>query len=350
MKDNPFSIIFGKNPTLNIERPIEKSEIIDAFSSENINQQIYLITSIRGSGKTVLMTEISQYFKEKNDWIVVELNPETDMLDSLLSKINSQVGNLLTSLNLNLSLFNIVTVGAKLENKITNKETAIEKILEHLKKQGKRILITIDEAINNKDMKIFASTFQILVRQDLPVFLLITGLYENIRNLQDEKSLTFLYRSPRINLGPLNLKSIENEYKEVFQISDAEAREMVFLTAGYAFAFQALGFLTYKHNGNYHEALEDYRLYLEEYSYKKIWSELSNVDKKILCAVTKAKSDSVKDIMEASKLEANYFNPYRKRLIDKGVLCSNERGTLRFSLPLFKEFVIDATFYDNNEI
>ncbi len=79
MKDNPFSIIFGKDPSLNIERPTEKSEIIDAFSSEVINQQIYIITSVRGSGKTVLMTEISKYFKQKDEWVVVALNPETNM-------------------------------------------------------------------------------------------------------------------------------------------------------------------------------------------------------------------------------------------------------------------------------
>lgn len=349
MKNNPFSIIFGKNPSLTIERPIEKDEIIDAFSSNNINQQIYLITSIRGSGKTVLMTEISQYFKKQEDWIVVELNPEIDMQDSLLSKLNSQAGNLLTSLNLNLSLFNVFTIGAKLEHKITDKETAITKVLEHLKKQGKRVLITIDEAINNKNMKIFATMFQILVREDLPVFLLMTGLYENIRNLQDEKNLTFLYRSPRINLGPLNLKAIENKYKEVFEIADSDAQKMASLTLGYAFAFQTLGFLTYRHNGNYLDALEDYRLYLEEYSYKKIWSELSNMDRKILYAVAKTKSKKVKDIIETSKLETNYFNPYRKRLIDKGILCSHERGSLEFTLPLFGEFVIDSFLFENEE-
>ncbi len=341
MSNNPFSIIFGKYPGLAIERPREKNEVIDAFSNATINQQIYLITSIGGSGKTVLMTEISQYFKNDPNWICIELNPETDMQDGLLSKLNSQAGKLISSLNFNLTLFNVLTVGAKLENKITDKEDAISKILEHLKKQGKRVLITIDEATNSKSMRVFANMFQILVREDLPVFLLMTGLYENIRNLQDQKTLTFLYRSPRIDLGPLNLTSIERKYKEVFQISDEDARKMASLTSGYAFAFQALGFLTYRHNGNYLEAIDDYKFYLEEYSYKKIWSELSSSDKKVLHVIAKCKSRRVKDVLESGNLEANYFNPYRKRLIDKGVLCSKERGSIEFALPLFDEFVIN---------
>ena len=280
--NNPFTITFGKNPNLAIERPIEKNEIIDAFSNEPINQQIHIITSIRGSGKTVLMTEVSYYFKEKENYIVLELNPETDMQEGLLSKLNSEAGPILKSLNFNLTLFNVFTIGANLENKITDKETAITKILEHLKKSGKKVLITIDEAVSNKNMKIFTSMFQILVRADLPVFLLMTGLYENIRNLQDEQSITFLYRSPRITLGPLNLSSIENKYQFVFNFKSNKAKEMASLTLGYAFAFQVLGFLTYKHNGNYKEILDDYRLYLNEYSYNKIWSKLSNTDKKTL--------------------------------------------------------------------
>lgn len=344
--NNPFSIIFGKDPSVTIERPIEKNEIIEAFSNETINQQIYLITSIRGSGKTVLMTEISKYFNSLDNWIVIELNPQVDMQESLLSKLNSVAGSLLKSLNLNLSLFNIFTLGTNLENKITDKETAIIKVLEHLKKHGKRILITIDEAVNNDNMRIFSSMFQILVRQDLPVFLLMTGLYENIRNLQDEKTLTFLYRSPRISLGPLNLNAISNKYKEFFNISDVEAKEMAKLTNGYAFGFQALGFLTFKHNNNFLGAFDDYKLYLDEYAYNKIWSELSNGDKKILYGIAKADTDKVKDILQSCDIDNNHFNPYRKRLIDKGILSDVERGRLKFVLPLFDDYILENYIVD----
>ena len=71
-------------------------------------------------------------------------------------------------------------------------------------KKKKRLLITIDEVTNTKKMRIFASAFQIFVRQDYPIFLLMTGLYENIHELQNEKSLTFLYRAPKLRLGLLD--------------------------------------------------------------------------------------------------------------------------------------------------
>ena len=59
-------------------------------------------------------------------------------------------------------------------------------------------------------MRSFAHDFQSLLRDDYPVFALMTGLYENIYDLQNEKSLTFLYRAPKIILEPLNYTAIKN--------------------------------------------------------------------------------------------------------------------------------------------
>ena len=58
--------------------------------------------------------------------------------------------------------------------------------------------------------KVIASSFQTFIREDYPVFLLMTGLFENIRNLQNEDTLTFLYRTPRIELKPLGIIGMAN--------------------------------------------------------------------------------------------------------------------------------------------
>lgn len=46
----------------------------------------------------------------------------------------------------------------------------------------------------------------------------MTGLYENIYDLQNEKSLTFLYRAPKIILEPLNYTAIKSHYMRIFDI------------------------------------------------------------------------------------------------------------------------------------
>ena len=46
-----------------------------------------MITGVRGSGKTVMLTDISKHFKNEKDWIVIELNPDRDMLQGFAAKL-----------------------------------------------------------------------------------------------------------------------------------------------------------------------------------------------------------------------------------------------------------------------
>lgn len=40
-------------------------------------------------------------------------------------------------------------------------------------------------------------------------------------------------------------------------------------------------------------------------------------------------------------MDNNHFNPYRKRLLNKGIVVAKERGKLSFVLSLFKEYILD---------
>lgn len=69
---NPFSLSFGKEPLSFIERGRQSREIIDGFSEENPSCQVYMITGVRGSAKTVMLTDIAKHFCKEKDWIVVD--------------------------------------------------------------------------------------------------------------------------------------------------------------------------------------------------------------------------------------------------------------------------------------
>lgn len=341
---NPFTLTFGKSPLEPVDRPVQTNEIIDAFTADPVNQQMFIITGVRGSGKTVMMSEIAHRLREKDNWIVIELNPATDLLLNMLSKLNSNVvcSSIIKSARINLSFFGF---GAEIEGStpITDAETAIIEILERIHKKGKRLLITIDEVTNNKYMHIFASAFQIFVRQDLPVFLLATGLYENIDKLQNEKNLTFLYRAPKIPLKPLNQQAIVTKYQNIFKIDTLKASEMAKLTRGYPFAFQVLGYLTWNHHGDYKSIINEYMQYLSEFVYDKIWSELSLKDRQVAIGIAQVPDGKILDIRNLLDMETNEFNPYRKRLIKKGILSGETRGYVSFTLPLFSEYVLENT-------
>ena len=339
---NPYSLVFGKEPTEHISRLTQTATVTDSFMGNTDDQPIYLITGIRGSGKTVFMTDIQNRFRKESDWVVTELNPEKDLLIALASKLSSEneLAALFKTAKINLSFWGI---GLEVSGAapITDIEVAISRMLTALKKHGKKLLITIDEITSNRYVREFAASYQILIRQDLPIYLLMTGLYENINNLQNENSLTFLYRAPRINLEGLNITSIASNYSRNLNLDHDEAMEMALCTRGYSFAFQVLGYLTWENGGDYKAVLPEYRQYLDEFVYDKIWSELSPKDKKILNAICNVESGKIEEIRAQLNLETNEFNPYRKRLINRGLINGSERGYVRLVLPMFAEYIRD---------
>ncbi len=70
--------------------------------------------------------------------------------------------------------FSILGLGVSLENAapITDVENAIELMLAELQKKQKKILISIDEITDCEFVRVFASSFQIFLRQGYPILLL----------------------------------------------------------------------------------------------------------------------------------------------------------------------------------
>ena len=347
-KNNPYSLIFGKEPKQMISRSMVMAEVVEVFCEEEPSQQVFMITGVRGSGKTVLMTEISKEMAKKEEWIVVELNPENDLLEGLAAKLSGEnsLATLFRNAKINLSFLGL-GIGIDGVAPIRDVESALMKMLESLKKQKKRVLVTIDEAVNTKEMRTFASAFQILIRKDLPIFLLMTGLYENIDVLQNEKHLTFLYRAPKLELRSLNIRTIAENYKKNFMIEDGTALKMAKITQGYSFAFQVLGYFTWANDGKMEKAIPQVRQHLEDYVYEKIWADMSANDRKLAYGIAKSKNGKVSEVREILGMETNEFNPYRKRLIRRGIINGEERGYVRFTLPMFADFVKDI--YDDGE-
>lgn len=340
--NNPFTLSFGKKPVQYISRITQTNEIIDNFNAELPSNQIYMITGVRGSGKTVMMTNISTELSQLSNWITVELNPTRDLLQSLAAKLYGipDLHERFLKAKLDFSAFGL---GVSIEHAppITDIEDVLMHMLTHIRKMGKRLLITIDEVTNSENIKIFTSSFQIFLRDDYPIFLLMTGLYENIYELQNDKALTFLYRAPKLILEPLNYTAVRKSYMDIFQIDLETAETMTTLTKGYPFAYQVLGYLYWNHRDtqSLEEILPEYDQYLEEYVYSKIWSELSELDKKILAEVATSGECRIKNIREQLDMKSELFSVYRERLKRKGVIDTREYGKIYMALPRFAEFV-----------
>ena len=336
---NPFTLTFGKKPTEYIQRHEIINEIKSAFLDEPAMCQSYLIRGIRGSGKTVLMTAISKDICGNSEWIGVDLNSSQNLIDDLayrLTDICRNVGNILErGFDLSIAGFGI-GIGEELYR---DSVSICEKLIESLSKKNKKILITIDEVNNDSSMKQFASQFQIWLRKDYPIFLLMTGLYENINAVQNNPQLTFLLRSPKVSLGALGISQITRQYETIFNISTESALKIAKATKGYAFAFQALGMLVWE-DGNYDKidgVLNQLDDLLDEYVYQKIWSELSENDKKIISVMSDDKSIKTSELCEKAGITSLVFSKYRERLINKGLIQAAGHGYVELTLPRFSK-------------
>ena len=99
--------------------------------------------------------------------------------------------------------------------------------------------------------------------------------------------------------------------------------------------------MLWEHAGDYHSVVTEYRNLIEDNVYDKIWSQLSPKDRQLCYAIAKTPGGKVLDVRSYLNMETNAFNPYRKRLIDKGLIDGEERGIVRFTLPYFENYVLD---------
>lgn len=339
--NNPFTLTFGKKPNEYISRYENTETIISTFEADNPVSQAYLIQGIRGSGKTVLMTAVTSELSKKDNYIVVDLNSTNNLLDDLAMRLNDVCKKKpdLIDMGFNISIAGF-GVGINGSSSIHDNISIIEEILSELKKKGKKVVITIDEVMHDENMRHFASEFQLFLRKDYSVYLIMTGLYENIYAIQNDPALTFLLRTPKIELEPLSLHQISKQYRDIFRIELSEAKELARITKGYAFAFQAFGMLyfEYRETLDMDSILSKLDDMLDDFVYKKIWDSMSEQDRNVVRCIS-YDSKKVKDICEALSMSSSTFSKYRDRLLKRGILCSPQHGIVTLALPRFANVI-----------
>lgn len=340
MDKNPFTLMYGMPTSSVVSRENDITTIVDSFINQD-NMFTYLITGIRGSGKTVLLKTVEKRLVNEFNWAVLNINPQGQILESIANKlydlavVNKLLGKITVSVNLG-----IVSITRETGEKINDPEIVIEHFLKFFKKINKPVLISIDEVNDNQEFRRFINYYQILLGKDYQLYLLMTALQENVNYLINDKAMTFLSRAPKIELEPLPLANITLNYADIFNINNDEATKMAKLTKGYAFAYQVLGYLLYKANKNKIDSKieKEYEQYLWKNGYNKFWKDLTNIERKFLIAM--ASTNGSKEEIINNDFSNNNYSQYRRRLLEKGLIYSPVYGYLDFVLPKFKEYAL----------
>ena len=354
---NPFMPGFDRIPNMLLDQQNTLQNYLFHLNIGDAKYQTSLVYGVRGSGKTVFLLNVQRnYEKEKNHYFVRLNLGQGNLLFQLLSSLQQISGidwkEVLKSIQGINVLGNGLSFQATEDAGIINYSEVLKQILTKLKKREISILVGIDEIEISDDVRAFASVYQTLIGDDLDVSLIMTGLPSRISDLQHEKTLTFLLRSNRIYLKPLDKTSIEDNFSSAFEkghksISPAVMRRLVEGVGGYAYAFQTIGYYAWEQSGDEitnqvaNEVIDLAKSDLYQNSYEKLYTEISDTDRKFLDIMADYPEDTVpiSNIVDALNKSKNYVSVYRTRLLDDQLIYAPDRGYVKFTLPFFDDFI-----------
>jgi energy-coupling factor transporter ATP-binding protein EcfA2 len=339
--ENPFSISFGRTNERIIQRDQEIQPIFEDFNEEHTRNTVYILTGPRGCGKTVTLSHVLDEYRNKKNWVVARLSQGDDMLEQMASLLYENGLTKLKSLKVEFSFsFQGISFQVKGDKPVSSIHVYLEKLLEYYQKKGIHVLVAIDDVTKNDGMVNFIRAYQGFLIDHYDVRLLMTGLNKNISKLETDKSLTFLFRAPKIQLSPLSIMSISYSYQTTFHISEQEAISLAKFTKGYAMAYQLLGDILFRNNATSLNVklTKEFDLKISDWSYEIIWSELTENERKILTLISDGITSN-QNIIEKLNISKGNLAIYKKKLSDEGLLNTSSRGKSDFSLPRFDKFI-----------
>ena len=341
-RQNPYAISFGRIPHQYISRDVMLSNITEALDSNFTDERAFKLTGIRGTGKTVMLSAVEKQLRNDSKWIICDIKPGGNIIEDIVSQLYGEVPFIKEYIDANINL-SALGIGINLGKKKAplSLDTTLKKLLREIAKKNKRVLIVIDEVRKTDALVDFIQEFQILIRKELPIFLVAAGLYEDIESLENADGLTFFLRASKYEMTPLNMTYIRDDYIKTLNVSFDVAENMAFMTKGYAYAYQALGKYMWDTESKKltKEVLQMFDEVLFDKVYKKIWSELAPKDRWYLSFIVKKDSMEATELLEITKTTHSEWSVPRSRLKDKGIIDVSQRGTIALKLPRFKEFV-----------
>lgn len=359
MHNNPFTPGFGQVPPYLAGRTYMLRDISLALRSSGHDPNLTtLFVGARGSGRTTLLNLIA------NDalscgWATAQVSSVAGMLDDILLSARRSMRKLtdgepqthLTSVG-----FAGISFGWERETLAKgNWRSQISDLLDELDKYGSGLLITVDEVQANSDELVqLASVYQHLIAEGRRVSLLLAGLPYQVSRILNDKSISFLRRATRHNLGKIDDLAIYDALEQTIaaggrSIGGEAINLAVDAISGSPYMMQLVGYRMWEvHPDAQSISLEDVEagvrratIELRERVLETTWDELSEGDIKFLAAMLEdhGETSRVSDVAQRMGVTTGYAAQYRRRLMEAGVISQRSRGVVGFDLPGWRSFM-----------
>ena len=355
MRKNPYNPSFGKKPERFLGRDTIVHEVLTALDNENSPWRTTLVTGVRGSGKTALLSDISDSAAVVG-CIVISVTSERFMLEDILSQLHTKIPKALGG---KLPKPSKVTIGAvELDVNhsapyfLNNFRHQITQMLGELKRKRLKVLFLVDEAQkHSEEMRTFITTYQHLIREGFDVYLAMAGLPNIISDILNDSVLTFLRRANQVILDNVDLSLVSFDYIEVFMdefdVSGEILEKAAMVTKGYPYLIQLVGFYLWVNLSSgadkaviLDKVIVQAKAMMFQNVHKLLYRELSAGDRDFVFAMAMdERLSKFADIISRTGKAKNHLSTYRLRLLDRGYIKVVGRGELMFSFPFTREFL-----------
>ena len=250
---NPFKPTAGDRPPLLIGRDDMRQDFAESIENgPGAPGLLSIFTGPRGIGKTVMLGEIEDEAIE-HGWIVISETATAGLVDRIGSAVRTAAeelgdgpaGRRVTGVTLGILRVDTQLPAAR----EVHWRRQITELLEKLGEQDTGLLISIDEihAMDRTELSEIAAVVQHLIRESLPIGLVLAGLPKSVEDLLNEGVSTFLRRAEKYDLHRTSIDEVAEAFRDTFSesgvsISDEHLRQLAEATGGYPFLIQLVGY------------------------------------------------------------------------------------------------------------
>lgn len=356
-----FQPTFGNRP----DQYIGRDGVIEQFMAGlkepvGSRNRCTLFLGQRGMGKTALLLELGDR-AVKADYVVARVTAHEGMAQAIIEQFQLNGSAFfkddkrkLTGVTAGALGFTLGLTFSEAAERQYGFRSKMSLLCDKLAEKDKGALILIDEVRTSAAMREVASAYQELVGDGKNIAIAMAGLPHAVSGVLNDQVLTFLNRASRVELGLISTNLIRAYYERAFKgmgikISDELLDRAAMATRGFPYLMQLIGYymIQYTPNGGtvdetiMDKAEKSAMGDMENNVFKPILSPLSDNDKIFLKAMARqGETVSTAKLQAALGKKGPAIQPYRKRLLEGGVIEAPRRGELVFAVPYLAEYLI----------
>lgn len=358
-----FRPAFGNRPDCIVGREGVLAHLDDSLASyPGSKQRATLLMGQRGMGKTALLLEIADRARDSG-YVVARVTCGDTMLDTLLDILQRDGERYVKDKKPPVQGFSAGALGFSFGLTFTEEvarsygfRVKLEMICDRLAEADKGVLILIDEVEPTCPSLVeLATTYQELVGEEKNVAVIMAGLPAALSEVLNEKTLTFLNRADKIDLGPVSIASVRAYYSSAFSRADRIADDAILdraarATSGFPYLLQLIGYYVVAYSPEGQQITEQALdracsaafSELDEDVFRAMLRPLSRGDIEFLRAMSvDTGPSSVADLQKRLGVSQGHVQSYRRRLLDAGVIVAPRRGELSFVIPRLRNYLQD---------